>query len=274
MVVTGPAMGPLLFGGPASIRGPMTRRLAALALAIPFALLNAACDRAQPSVSDAAVFAAATAALDKRLAAVRDYSFEGTAKIVGAAELPIAYAFMQPQFAKGTLGTDQTVVFDGTTILALDHAGKTFAKVDRSVGDEQFLLALHNAFSEFACEGWRPPLIKPNGTVAQVSPDGSQWILTTALADDELKEDQLVLRALDGAFVEKRTLDKKGNVVASTRVLEELDDPATGMKLPKRWVRKGPAGALEIALTKASVNAGIAREAFLATVPEGYNPGS
>lgn len=246
-------------------------------------LVIACCDRAgSPGASDAAVFAAASAALDKRLAAVRDYSFEGTASFVAerpvagsqSAPLAITYAFMQPQFAKGTLGAGQTVIFDGTTILALDHEGKTFAKVDRSVGDENFLLALHNAFSEFACEGWRPPLLKPKGTNARVSADGSQWILSTALNDEELKEDQLVLRAADGAFLEKRTIDKKGNVVATTRVLEELDDPATGMKLPKRWQRTGAAGTLEIALTKATVNAGIAREAFLATVPQGYNPGS
>jgi hypothetical protein len=242
-----------------------------------------ACDRAPSTQGDPAVFKAATAALDKRLAAVRDYQFEGTARHVETgASMPITYAFMQPQFARGTIdvpmdalaapGKGQTVVFDGTTILALDHAAKTFGRVDNSVDPDVFLLALHNAFSEFACEGWRPPLLKKDGTIATAN--NGQWILTIAIQDDTLKEEQLVLRARDGAFVEKRTLDKTGKVVASTTVVEELDDAATGLKLPKKWRRVSPQGTFEVELAKATVNAGIAKEAFTTAVPEGYKQGT
>lgn len=245
-------------------------RSATLCLAV---LALASCARGGPA-GDPAVLAAAKASLEKRLAVVRDYSFEGTAQLTNGAQTAFTYAFMQPAFAKATLGTQQSVVFDGTMILALNHEGKTFMKVDKSIGDEEFLLALHGAFSDFACEGWRPPLVKPNGTIASVSADGSQWILTTTLDDATLKENLLVLRAKDGAFLERRTIDRQGNTVALTRVLEELDDPATGLKLPKRWQRTGPAGSLDLSLGRVTVNGGIAREAFLPTIPEGYKPGS
>lgn len=256
-----------------------------LALAVA-GTLAIACDRTSNAAAagDPAVFKAATAALDKRLAAVRDYQFEGTARHVETgASMPITYAFIQPQFARGTIDIPaadapgaptkgQTVVFDGTTILALDHAAKTFAKVDNSVDADVFLLALHNAFAEFACEGWRPPLLKKEGTSASTA--NGQWILTMPIRDDELKEEQLVLRTSDGAFVEKRTLDKAGKIVASTTVLEELDDPATGLKLPKKWRRVSPQGTFEVELAKATVNAGIAKEAFTTAVPEGYKQGT
>lgn len=252
-----------------------------LVLALALAAILPACDRDRdrdrdrPS-SDAAVFKAATQALDKRLAAIRDYTFEGTARQIGDgnASMPITYAFLQPQFARGTIGTadkGQTVVFDGTAILALDHAARTFARVDNSIDPDLFLLNLHQAFSEFACEGWRPPLIKPQGTTAAAS-DG-KWLLTIAIDDDTLKEEQLVLRAQDGGFVEKKTFDKAGNVVASTRVLEELDDPATGLKLPKKWQRTMGGQTFEVELSTATVNRGIRREDFSTAVPEGYKQG-
>jgi outer membrane lipoprotein-sorting protein len=240
------------------------------AVLVLIAALAAACDHAAPT-HDPRVLAAATHVLNKRLAAINDYSFEGTARLVGGAEVAVTFAFLQPQFARGTVGADQTAIFDGERIVVIDDESKTFAKVERSVGDENFLLALHNAFSEFACEGWRPPLLKPKGTVATVS--GAQWILTTAIVDDEIKEEQLVLRASDGAFVEKRTLDKGGNVVATTRVLAELDDVETGLKLPSRWERTGRAGSFMMSITKARVNTGIARDTFKTTIPDGYRPG-
>ncbi len=249
------------------------------------AITSTACDKGAPAhAGDPAVLKAATTALDKRLAAIRDYQFEGTARVVETgASMPITYAFLQPQFARGTINvfapsgeagptTGQTVTFDGTTILALDHAAKAFGRVDTSMDSDQFLLALHNSFSEFACEGWRPPLIKKEGTHA-IAANG-QWVLTIAIRDDQLKEEQLVLRASDGAFVEKRTVDKAGKVVASTTVLEELDDPATGLKLPKKWRRVSPQGTFEVELAKATVNAGIAKEAFTTAVPEGYKQGT
>jgi hypothetical protein len=262
---------------------PVLHRLVVTA-ALSAILLSSCTPSEKDGQGDPGVFKAATAALDKRLTAVRDYTFEGTARHVetGAA-MPITYAFLQPQFARGTIdipATDpagapskgQTVVFDGTTIVALDHAAKTFGRVDNSVDADVFLLALHNAFAEFACEGWRPPLLKKEGTSARAH-EGT-WILTVAIKDETLKEEQLVLRASDGAFVEKRTLDKAGKVVASTTVVEELDDPATGLKLPKKWRRVSPAGTFEVELAKATVNAGIVKEAFTTAVPEGYKQGT
>jgi hypothetical protein len=259
------------------------KRVLVATFALAAALTSIACDRDAPAgAGDPAVLKAATTALDKRLAAVRDYQFEGTARhIESGASMPITYAFLQPQFARGTINvpagegaptTGQTVIFDGTTIVALDHAAKQFGRVDNAVDADVFLLALHNAFAEFACEGWRPPLIKKEGTTA-VAANG-QWVLTIAIRDDVLKEEQLVLRASDGAFVEKRTLDKSGKVVASTTVIEELDDPATGLKLPKKWRRVSPQGTFEVELAKATVNAGIAKEAFTTAVPEGYKQGT
>lgn len=79
----------------------------------------------------------------------------------------------------------------------------------------------------------------------------------------------MVLRG-DGSFVEKNTVDRQGATVATTRVIEDLVDPTTGLTFPRRWEKKGAGGALEVALTRATVNGGITRDSFLPTIPTGY----
>lgn len=249
---------------------------------------GAACDTAIPAAPAAPanagnpeVFAAAQARLNQRLGAVRDYALEGTAKNLDTgAEIHFTYVFAQPQFARATLRTDagapdprETVVFDGEALVMLDHGTKTAQRLDKSVGEENLLLAIHQAFADLACEGWRPPLLRPRGTLASAGqgPDGQpRFTLTVPIDDAELKEEQVVLRGTDGSFVEKQTLDRQGNAVAYTRVLEDLIDPTTGLTFPRRWEKKGVAGRFEVALQKATVNAGIVPEMFSTALPEGY----
>lgn len=260
-------------------------RFGLVGLVALLASFGVACDTAPPAAPANAgnpeVFAAAQARLNQRLAAVRDYALEGTARNLDTgAELRFTYVFAQPQFARATLRTDagtpeprETVVFDGEALVMLDHGTKTARRLDKSGGEENLLLAIHQAFADLACEGWRPPLLRPRGTLASAGqgPDGQpRFTLTVPIDDAELKEEQVVLRGTDGSFIEKQTLDRQGNAVAYTRVLEDLVDPTTGLTFPRRWEKKGAAGRFEVALQKATVNAGIVPEMFSTTFPEGY----
>jgi outer membrane lipoprotein-sorting protein len=244
-----------------------------LSSVVVVAAIAACTSGSAPPAGGAAVFAQAQAGLNKRVAAVHDYVLEGTAKDLGAhVEKKFTLAFSQPQFLRATLGEEQTLVFDGNALVLLDHTTKRAQRLDKSAGEEQLLLALYQAFADITVEGWKPPLLRPKATSGAVTagPDGERWTLTTPIDDATLKEEQVVLRTADASFVEKKTLDRAGNAVAFTKVLEDLTDPATQMRFPKRWEKQGATGHFEIALSKATVNAGVAPESFQTTLPSGY----
>jgi outer membrane lipoprotein-sorting protein len=259
----------------------MNRSALAIASVLCLAVVPSCRQSEAPDPRSAAIFAAAQQGLEKRIAALRDYTLVGTAKNLDTgAEVPFTYTFAQPRFARATVGPPdaplQTLVFDGDALVVLDHSAKSAMRIDRSGGEQSLLLAIHQAFADFACEGWRPPLLRAKGTraTAEAGPDGERFHLVVSIDDPALKEERIVLRSADASFIEKQTLDSQGQVVAWTRVMEELVDPETGLKLPRRWEKKGPLGRFDVSLGEARVNVGSAPEAFRTTLPEGYNVAS
>jgi hypothetical protein len=119
----------------------------------------------------------------------------------------------------------------------------------------------HQGFARFVCEGWRPPLLRPQHF--SVAAENGKWIVTVPIDDDTLKEQRIVLKAPGGEFVEKSIVDKSGKAVTSTTVTAELTDPATKLVFPAAWRTTSPDGsALEIHVDKALVNAGIPAARF------------
>ncbi len=221
----------------------------------------AGCHTHAPGVDPKAV----TSALDRRFAAITDFSLEGTAE-QGSEKLPYAYAMKQPTFVRAAIGP-MTITFDGKALLVLDGDKKTAQRQDLGAYPEaQRLLVLHQAFSRFVCEGWRPPLLRPSGF--SVAADGAdRWVVTVPIEDARLKEQRLVLKAPGAELVEKTIVDKAGKVVARTSVVEELKDEKTGLVFPKDW----KSDDVHIHVDKAVVNGGLAAELFKTDVPAGYS---
>ena len=79
------------------------------------------------------------------------------------------YAMQQPAFAAvetfDAAGTrERAFIFDGKVLASIDDVAKTITRTDLSTNEEQLLLTLHQVFSPFVIEGWRPPLLRPTGT--------------------------------------------------------------------------------------------------------------
>ncbi len=222
--------------------------------------------------------AAAMRAVEQRTAVVRDYVLSGSATDLGTGKtLPFTYAFAQPTYTKATVGTDQVSSFDGSALVMIDHAQKMAQRQDvKGLKEEDLLLSLNALFADFTVEGWRPPLVRPRGMTArsEQSADGERWVISVPIDDDTLAEQRVILRAPDGAFLEKRFLDKAGTVVAGVKVIEELSDAATGLRFPKVWERTGAQGRVRVTLDDAKVNGGLAKEQFTLVVPEGYRAGT
>lgn len=217
-----------------------------------------------------------TQALDvlaKRLQGVRDYSVEGVVEDDATKQqLRFRYAMQQPSFSSGELfdatgARARAFIFDGKQLAIVDDATKTVARQDLSTNEEQMLLSLHEIFSQFVCEGWRPPLIKPQGTLGAV--DGDTWVLTIPIVDEVLNSQRLVLRS-DGSFVKKELLDDRGVAAATTAVLEDWKDPGTGLVFPKRWQHTERGSTTRVTLTSLAVNGGVDAARFSTATPPGY----
>ncbi len=245
--------------------------LGALAL-----VLAGACSK--PAGDGGAVMAAATQAIERRSAAVRDYVLTGTATDLATGKaLPFTYSFAQPTYTKATVGADQVTAFDGAAVVMIDHAQKVAQRQDiKGLKEEDLLLSLNALFADFTVEGWRPPLLRPRGMTARSehTADGERWVISVPIDDDTLAEQRVTLRAPDGAFLEKAFLDKAGKVVAGVTVVEELKDAGTGLSFPKVWERTGPQGRVRVTLEGATVNGGLAKEQFTLAVPDGYRVGT
>lgn len=222
--------------------------------------------------------AAATAAIERRTAAIRDYALAGTATDLGTGKaLAFTYAFAQPTYTKATVGTEQVTTFDGTAVVIVDHANKVAQRQEvKGQKEDELLLSLNALFADFTVEGWRPPLLRPRGMTARTErgADGERWLISVPIDDDTLAEQRVTLRAPGGEFVEKAFLDKSGKVVAGVKVLEEMKDAGTGLSFPKVWERTGPQGRFKVVLDGATVNAGLAKEQFTIAVPDGYRIGT
>ena len=229
----------------------------------------------QSEREDPAVLTAALGAIQHRMAQVRDYELEGSVEDVASGQtLRFRYAMQQPQLAAATIVGARSFVFDGKVLAVFDEADKSAVRRDLSGNEQTLLLTLHEIFSQFVCEGWRPPLLKPQGTRAFVSTDkdGDRWQLRVPIEDAKLAENRIVLRAPGGDFVSREVVDKAGAVVFSTRVLEEYLDPATGLRFPRAWEVSSPAGGgtQRVRLEKITVNGGIAAERFRTEIPAGF----
>ncbi|OGQ12269.1 MAG: hypothetical protein A2138_24425 [Deltaproteobacteria bacterium RBG_16_71_12] len=245
-------------------------------LLLAAALASGACGKSADDGMPA--LAAAIAAVEHRTGAIRDYVLSGTATDLGSGKaLPFTYAFAQPTYAKATIGAAQVTAFDGNAVVIVDHANKVARRQEvKGQKEDELLLTLNALFADFTVEGWRPPLLRPRGMSARVErgADGERWVISVPIDDDTLAEQRVTLRSPDGAFLEKAFVDKRGNVVAGVKVLEELKDAATGLSFPKAWERTGPQGRFKVALDGATVNGGLAKEQFSVAVPDGYRAGT
>ncbi len=246
-----------------------------------FALSACSCDPPPPpsrspgaAAGDDVVVTKALDVLGKRLAPVRDYAVEGEVvdKATGQ-KLRFRYATKEPDASAGELFDAATgarkvaFVFDGKMLAAIDDAEKTVVRQQASTNPEQMLVMLHQIFSQFVCEGWRPPLVKSEGVLGAV--EGDTWTLTIPIVDEVLNSQRLVIRT-DGSFVKKELLDDRGIVVAATTVLEDWKDPATGLVFPKRWAHTERGATQELTLTSIAVNAGVDAARFSTASPAGY----
>lgn len=252
-----------------------TPRLMACTL-VGISLAAAACGKAADD--GAAALAAATKAIDRRTAAIRDYALTGTATDLGTKHaIAFSYAFAQPTYAKATVGAEQVTAFDGNAVVVIDHTQKTATRRDvKGIAEDELLMTLNSLFADFTVEGWRPPLMRPHGMSARIerAADGERWVISVPIDDATLAEQRLTLRVSDGAFLEKAFLDKSGKAIAKVAVIEELKDAATGLMFPKVWERTGPQGSFRVALDSAVVNGGLGKEQFTVAVPDGYRAGS
>lgn len=232
-------------------------------------------DTAVGSVDNGAdVVKAAIEAQNVRVGAVRDYAVEGAVVDKGSGQsMKFRYAMQQPSYSVGELldgngDVARAFVFDGKVLAVVDAATKSVTHQDFSKNEEQMLLTLHEIFSQFVCEGWRPPLIKPQGTTG-ASVDGAV-VLTIPVDDPAVSAQRLTLKS-DGAFAKKELLDKGGNVLTSTTVLDEVKDPATGLLFPKKWSHSENGSTQEVELSAFKVNAGVDPARFNTNaVPTGY----
>ncbi len=224
-------------------------------------------------VADQSVVTAAIAAWNQRLGAVRDFAVEGEVSDVSSKQkLRFRYAMQQPTFSAGELldgsgARTRAFVFDGKVLAIIDDSTKTVIRQE-AAEEEQMLLALHEIFSQFVCEGWRPPLIKPQGSTGMR--DGDQLVLTVPIVDDKLQSQRLTLNA-DGSFVKKEILDKNGTVVANTTVLDTFVDAATRLSFPKSWSHSEGGSTQTLTLTKTAVNQGVDADRFSTAVPTGFS---
>lgn len=230
-------------------------------------------DAAPAVVDDAAIVQDALAGQNTRLSAVRDYALEGEVTDVDSKQtLRFRYAMQQPRYSVGELldasgNRSRAFVFDGRLLAIVDDATKTVSRQDLSSDEQQMLFALHEIFSQFVCEGWRPPLVKPQGTTGTRA--GNTIVLAVPIVDEQLALQRLTLRD-DGAFVKKELIDKHGQVVTSTTVLEDVVDDGTKLAFPKRWRHTENGSTQEVTLTKVAINAGVDPTRFSTATPAGF----
>ncbi|HEY1097897.1 MAG TPA: hypothetical protein VGF99_03175 [Myxococcota bacterium] len=214
--------------------------------------------------------------LNARLEAIHDFEVTETIVAADGETLRFRYSMQQPAFtAVEQLGEGdarlRAFIFDGKTLAIVDDGAKTVVRQDLSQAQEQMMLTLHEVFSPFICEGWRPPLMRPaggeNGTVAVVV--GSTVELRTTVGTDGHRN--VVVLDNDGGFVLKQTTDASGAVVVGTTVTKSEVDAATKLRFPTAWnqLENGQV-ATSTTVNAWSVNQGVSAARFSTTTPSGY----
>ncbi len=245
-----------------------------VAAVMAIVLATSSCERSSgPPVHDDEAYAKLQASLNARTGAIHDIAVEGSIVDDTGQALGFRYAMQQPRFMAGELlGPDgrrlRAVNFDGTHLAIVDDASKTTVRKDLSVNEETMLFTLHQVFSPFVCEGWRPPLLKSTGVTA--IPDGERLTIIVPVGEGGVKEQRLVM-SKSGAFVSRQTLGDDGAVLASTTVLENATDPATGLVVPTKWAMLEGGSLGTITLSRWHINAGVDAARFITTTPAGYS---
>jgi hypothetical protein len=232
----------------------------------------AGCPRGDVTTTGPEVFTAIQGALNKRLEAVHDVSVEGSITDPAGTTLGFRYAMQQPTFSVGELldpdgNRLRAFAFDGKYLAVVDDGTKTVLRQDLTLNEEQMLLTLHQVFSPFVCEGWRPPLLKAKGTTA--SRTGDVVTLTVPVGEGGVKEQVVRLKA-DGSFIGKSTVAVDGTVLTSTEVLTSGIDRGTGLSFPISWAMVEGGSRGTIFLTATAINQGVPAARFATTVPAGY----
>lgn len=241
---------------------------------VAMAVTTSSCERASgPPVHDAEAYAKLQTSLNARTGAIHDIAVEGSIVDDAGQTLGFRYAMQQPRFMAGELlGPDgrrlRAFIFDGTHLAIVDDTSKTTVRKDLSVNEETMLFTLHQVFSPFVCEGWRPPLLKATGVTA--IPDGERLTVIVPVGEGGVKEQRLVM-SKSGAFVSRQTLGDDGTVLASTTVVEDATDTATGLVVPTKWAMLEGGSRGTITLSRWHINAGVDAARFLTTTPAGYS---
>jgi len=256
--------------------GRLSHCVVAVALAVvsvPFVATMGCTKNDVPAVHDgAARFAKVQEALNRRVASIHDIAVEGQIVDPAGQTLRFRYAMQQPSFTVGELlapdgSRVRAFIFDGRHLAVVDDVTRTVMRQDLSLNEEQMLLTLHQVFSPFVCEGWRPPMLKPSGVTA--TPDGDRVVLTVPVGEGGVKEQRVVLEA-SGAFVSRQTIGDDDAVLVETTVLENATDPGTGLIFPVKWRMKEGESRGTISLGAWKVNAGVDATRFDTRTPAGY----
>jgi hypothetical protein len=238
------------------------------------AVVASSCERASgPPVHDAEAYAKLQASLNARVGAIHDVAVEGSIVDDAGQTLGFRYAMQQPRFMAGELLDKEgrrlrAFLFDGKHLAIVDDAQKTTVRHDLSVSEETMLLTLHQVFSPFVCEGWRPPLLKVSGVTA--IPDGERLTVTVPVGEGGVKEQRLVL-GRSGAFVSRQSIGDDGTVLTSTTVLDSATDAGTGLIFPIKWAMQEGESRGTITLSRWHINAGVDAARFATTTPVGYS---
>lgn len=249
-------------------------------VALLVVVLLSSCAVKDAPQNDPAATAAALAALQDRVKKVTSYSLEGTITDVASGQTTrFSYALRQPQLLYARLEElDQTLIYDGSVVTGIDGKNKAAMKQSLAGLDEGSKVgALYQLFGQFVAEGWRPPLMRTDpgaleGKIvrAQDTRTPPSWILSSKLDDDTIAAVRYELAAPKADFVKKEFVDKQGQVVAYTKVLESVRDEATQLSFPKAWERKDASGHVKVQLTKWAVNDTPPIEKFTPVIPEGF----
>ena len=256
--------------------GRLSRCVVAIALAVvsvPFVVMMGCAKTDVLTVDDSAArYAKVHEALNRRVAAIHDVVVEGQIVDPTGQTLRFRYAMQQPSFTAGELlapdgSRIRAFIFDGRHLAVIDDGTRKVMRQDLSLNEEQMLLTLHQVFSPFVCEGWRPPMLKPSGVTA--TSDGDRVVLTVPVGEGGVKEQRVVLEA-SGAFVSRQTIGDDDAVLVETTVLESATDPGTGLIFPVKWRMKEGESRGTVSLGAWKVNAGVDATRFDTRTPAGY----
>lgn len=259
-----------------------TREFLPLACAIVVA--SSACPRDVATAAgdvaavERATLSEALEAIEARSRVLQDYRYEGTSYLQDPPrELHFRYALKQPKRVRADVEElASSFIFDGRTLSSLDHGHEQAVRQDLEALDDGAVAGiLHYFFNDYSCEGWRPPLLRPdlkaNRAVRQRREDGTwSWIVETDVEDESLARVRYELRAPTADFVKKEFVDRSGAVVASVAVKAEHYDARTGLRFPSTWELASGENRLRVELRDIHINEGLGPEHFDATIPESY----